>query len=81
MLALIRSRGLEIFTGILLIIGEASIVSTTINKQQGFYTLNVGSPLFSWPESIAAGETAPTAPPAVNDGETAGRRRRYAGVD
>lgn len=44
----INSRGLEVFVALLLLIGEANIISTTLNKEQGFFTLNVGSNLFDW---------------------------------
>jgi hypothetical protein len=52
----IDSRGLEVFTALLLLIGEANIISVTLNKQQGFFTLNVGSNLFDWrtPQVVTA---------------------------
>ncbi len=53
MLDEINSRGLEVFAGLLLILGEANLISITLNKQQGFFTLNIGSDLFDWREPQA----------------------------
>lgn len=68
MFDLLRSRGLEIFLGVLLLTGEANIVSITLNKEAGFFTFNVGSDWFVWQQPLVGGgpeapmET-PTAPP------------------
>lgn len=66
MLEEINSRGLEVFAALLLILGEANIISVTLNKQQGFFTLNVGSDLFDWREPQVASTSMTTTQTSVN---------------
>ena len=71
MLEEINSRGLEVFTALLLLFGEANIISVTLNKQQGFFTLNVGSKFFDWrtPLEVTTSTTQAQTRPALADTE------------
>lgn len=66
MLDEIDSRGLEVFIALLLIIGEANIISATLNKQQGFFTLNIGSNLFEWRKPLVVSTATTSSQTPIN---------------
>ena len=41
-------KALEVIVALLLLTGEARIVTTSLNRETGFFTLNVGSDYFRW---------------------------------